>query len=316
VTQPAVGEFHLLRSVACMGVVVIHVISMLLRAPGSTPEWSLQFLGGLQMLLMFSTPTFVFLSAAIVGYAYDGAPKGFLRKRVLFVAVPFISIGVAFALFNAVLAFRHHADPGFFWTHFLRDTTRNLTGGAHTWFILPIFQFYVLYALFGRWLGRASPRTVIGAAVLINVAYLGFFNFLATPRDWTTLIHRHSYSLVFPAWTAYFAVGFYVGRYYDQVLNGLRTIVPLVGITGVAAATFMIWMHSSGALSDVSSRRLDMIPYTVCVIGLFVYAGARLQRIPQVIVRVSQLSFGVYLVHPFVLVVRCCETPSEAVDQV
>jgi membrane-bound acyltransferase YfiQ involved in biofilm formation len=300
-----VGEFHLLRGVACIGVVSIHVLTTVLMHPHGASFWLVQSFSAAQMLLMFSTPAFIFLSAAIVGYFYDRAPAGFLRKRVRFVLLPFIVVGMVLALFEASLAFRHHGDAGRLAIEWLNGSLRNLAGAAHTWFILPIFQFYVLYALFEDQLRRASPHVVIVSALLVNIAYVGFFDATSTatfsyaelggtPRD-------YRYSFFFPAWTAYFAVGYYTGRHYDTFMNWLRSHSRILGTCVIATAIFLLWMHFAGIISDVSSRRVDMPLYAIPMMGLILIAGARLQRIPPLFVLVSQLSFGIYLLHPFVL---------------
>ncbi|MFB8734669.1 hypothetical protein ACEQPO_14485 [Bacillus sp. SL00103] len=64
-----------------MSVVLIHAIAIL-----SSPQQSSIFTA----LLMFSTPSFIFISEFLLAHAYpNGTPKGFMWKRIKAIFFPF-----------------------------------------------------------------------------------------------------------------------------------------------------------------------------------------------------------------------------------
>lgn len=297
---PHVPEFHWLRSIACLGVVVIHTLTI---ARGY-PDWEGAFLGFgvVQILLMFSTPTFVFLSAAQVGYSYARPPPDFLRKRIRYILVPYIVVNIAYGAFEALIRWRRHVDGSVFLSDWLGFSTRYLIGGSHLWFIIPIFQFYLIYAVLGRWLPSRRWGPILAVALAVNLAYLATFNFSAPlTGGYATLVGRHWFSFFVPAWIFYFAAGLWVGRSYDRFKLVVERNLPSILAGLVLAGAAVLFLHHTGILSDVSSRRADMLIYGSLVMAALLYAGSRLERIPRVLVEVSRRSFGMYLLHPFFL---------------
>src|SRR5690625_6254027 len=68
-------------------------------------------------------------------------------------------------------------------TIFLIRVSRNIfLGESSIYFVLIIFQFYLLHMLCSKYLNRLSPKVVLPVAFLINFAYLGFFNFVEAPN--------------------------------------------------------------------------------------------------------------------------------------
>lgn len=81
-----VNEIFLLRAFACLAVVVIHSINSVFANFGirKVPEYMEinNVLFVIQILLMFGTPMFVFISEFILANAYKGdAPKGFFLNE-------------------------------------------------------------------------------------------------------------------------------------------------------------------------------------------------------------------------------------------
>src|SRR5690625_7052799 len=64
-------------------------------------------------------------------------------------------------------------------TNFLIRVSRNIfLGESSIYFVLIIFQFYLLHMLCSKYLNRLSPKIVLPVTFVINFAYLGFFNFV------------------------------------------------------------------------------------------------------------------------------------------
>lgn len=65
-----VKEIFFIRSISCLSVVLIHSIAVITMNSQPMPT--------IESILMFSTPSFIFLSEFLLAYSYpNGTPKGF-----------------------------------------------------------------------------------------------------------------------------------------------------------------------------------------------------------------------------------------------
>jgi len=81
-----IKEIFFILCISCLSVVLIHAIAIL-----SSPHSS----SILVALLMFSTPSFIFISEFLLAHSYpNGTPKGFMWKRVKAIFFPFEFIGI------------------------------------------------------------------------------------------------------------------------------------------------------------------------------------------------------------------------------
>jgi membrane-bound acyltransferase YfiQ involved in biofilm formation len=295
--RPQVPEFHFLRAVACTGVVTIHVLTVLLGyvPPGHTASGIL----ALQMLLMFSTPAFVFLSALLLGFSYSTPPPDFIRKRCRYLLVPFILMNLVYAAFRTLIAWLGNPEEVHFAGQLVNEAVKNLAGGSHLWFIIPIFQFYIVFAVAAAYLYRARAPILLGAALLINAAYLLYFHVLEPQFPaYEALVGKHWYSFAFLAWVFYFAVGLRAGAAYASFQAMLRRRIVLISFLAVVAGLVVLGLHFSRLLWDISSKRADVVLYALLVGSALLYAGTRFRNMPGIIVTLSRLSFGIYLLHP------------------
>lgn len=293
-----IGEVFALRSLACLSIVLLHALNR------AVPEEH-ALLDFVKLLLTFGTPAFVFISEVVLAGAYpERVPGAFWSKRVRYLLLPYLVFGTFYAFVKGADVWLREggsllaAAGGFWWRHVL-------LGDYHGYFILIIFQFYALHVLFNRWkLYRRSPGAVIGTALAVNAAYLAVFNFLPAPGGAIMgYVWEKWFWIPFFGWVFYFAAAYYAGRRYADFLRavrrrtGLLLLLPL--LTGAALALSMRF----GWLTDISSKRIDMLFFTISVILAALALVSRLKRPPAPLVWVSRHSFGIYLVHPLYMAV-------------
>ncbi|EXX87917.1 acyltransferase [Paenibacillus darwinianus] len=138
-----IEEVALLRALAFLAIVMQHSIAeYIYRADILQPDAVM--LGMLFHFTRFGTPTFVFLSGVILFYNYtDKLDYGsYARKRFKEIFAPFLVWTVIYwATISLVM------DYSFADLNTWRELGRQLlkpTYGYHLWFILMIFQFYLL----------------------------------------------------------------------------------------------------------------------------------------------------------------------------
>ncbi|UKJ81776.1 acyltransferase family protein [Priestia megaterium] len=293
-----VKEIFLIRSIACLAIVLLHSIEASLKfyspqggLENNTKVWYETF----ALILKFGTPVFVLISIFLLAYSYPKkTPSGFIKKRIKFILIPYLVMAVFYALLDAYI---QHLTV----TLFLKQLFMNIfLGGYHGYFILIIFQFYLLYMLFQKYAHRFKAWYVIIICFIINFIYLGIFNF-TKPIDiphaeyiWT----RFSW-VPFLGWLFYFSIAYYFGIHYEAFKKFLLKYNKYVIAFAILSCALVVFLYQSNLLIVHSSKRIDMLLFSTAMFLLLYYVGAKLKSIPSFFSIISQYSFGIYLLHLF-----------------
>lgn len=284
-------EVFVLRSIACLSIALLHSINKIYT--GHPGEW----VNVCRLILSFGTPAFVFISEMVLAYAYpNGVPKGFWKKRAQFILVPYVVFGLVHALADAVLS-----PEGAIAASFLRYVVQYiLLGDFALYFILIIFQFYLLHAYAApKLLHRYSAKVILPITLAISMLYWSFFNFVPrAPIPFQEYIYTRFYMLPFIGWSFYFALAYYCGRHYRELIALLNRYRYAVRLAFAAAAAWMVYNLLSGTIVAVSSKRLDMVLFATAASFFILQIAAGARRIHPFWVKTSQISFGLFLVHP------------------
>ena len=293
-------EVYLVRSIACLCVVLLHSITRVMEFDDLTiTVYHENLLMGLRLLLTFGTPTFIFLSEFLLAYSYSEAvPNDFLKKRVKLILLPYFSMCFVYAILmtHETGGFQNHA----IFTVFILNMLKNIFFGfyRHGYFIIVIFQFYFLHILLHKKLNNFSPKKVLLITLIINMLYLAFFNFVnptIVPYGETIWMALSWGS--FPAWIFYFAVGFYCGKHYDILLKNSESYRTKIISLPFITAILVLFMYYSDIISDNSSKRIDMIFFSISIIFLLYYIANKATKIPNLLIFISRYSFGIYFLH-------------------
>ncbi|SES15061.1 acyltransferase family protein [Salipaludibacillus aurantiacus] len=285
-----IKEIYWLRALACLAVVVTHAVNTTLsNYEYSIGQYEEYLLIAFRFIAFFGTPVFIFISEFLLAHSYpNGVPKGFLIKRVKFLLAPFAFMGLVFAFITADTL-----------QAFTRQLALNLFIGGYTgYFILIIFQFYLMHMIAQRFLERSSPVKVIGFSLVINVIYLGFFHMTSPPAMFLgEYIWERGHWLPVFGWLFYFTLGYYCGRHYHAVMEQLlqyRKIIYGLPFLSIGLVFFLVRYD---ILTVVSSKRIDYLLYTPALIAVILLLTYKLKRTPPLILSVSKYSFNIYLLH-------------------
>src|SRR5690606_21810644 len=103
---------------------------------------------------------------------------------------------------------------------FLNFLNNFFLGDFHGYFIIIIFQFYILHIIFTKYLSHFSPKLMLIITFTINFSYLAFFNFVEPFNiPFAENIWTQKSSLPFLGWVFYFALAFYGGRNAKEFLR-------------------------------------------------------------------------------------------------
>jgi membrane-bound acyltransferase YfiQ involved in biofilm formation len=287
-----ISELFLIRTIACLGVVFIHSITVTV-ATYQLPDLTVDIFRAIQMILMFATPTFIMISELLTAHAYPkNTPKGFLSKRFRFIFIPYLFMGTLYSLFPFI------SQPFSLDSFFKKWFATIVQAQWHGYFILIILQFYLLHVIYNKFVSRFSPKLVIGISLLINVIYLGYFNFVPPhgPNAW--YIWYDFSRLPFLGWIFYFTLAYYCGRNLEYFRGMLTKYKYIIIILCIVVGSLVVISYHTGFIKMAWSNRVDVLVYTILIMFTIFYIGSKFKSVPNIITMISQYSFSIYLLHP------------------
>ncbi|MGF9821872.1 acyltransferase [Brevibacillus agri] len=316
-----IAELDLIRAFAFLAVVYQHVIGVFIREKGLSEQAAIVY-GMLFHLLKFAVPAFIFITGLVLFYNYYEKVNyfSFMRKRVTEILVPY---GIWSAIYLAVQTKPLGEGNAFLWTIAKKLVTG--TASYHLWFVVMIFQFYLLYPLWQK-LFRFLHRLVTGRLRLLAVGavaggvYAGLMWFSARyipahPGEfaggWLEAYFikyrdRNSFYYFF-----YFLLGGVAAVALPAFRDSLRKRWPLIA---AAFCLLYAWIgyelfrdSNSGTinLNVATSLKPSMFLYTVAsllgVYGLALWLGKKKAAWTHWLGLVGKYSYGAYLMHALIL---------------
>ncbi|MDR6226209.1 acyltransferase family protein [Desmospora profundinema] len=278
-----IQEVFFLRFIACLSVVWIHAISV---TYGQYPlsDQGVLAVQTFQMAFMYATPLFVCISELLLAHAYPNqTPRSYWEKRVKYILLPFFSMAFVYALIQ------HPTDASALWSRYVDMV---LLGKWHGYFIMIIFQFYLLHALFIRWVKNRWMVPVLTVSFAVNFLYLSL---PAVPLPFGI-----AHYIPFVAWIFYFTVSYYIGRNLSAFRRGVERYRILIFAGVVLSLGALLYLKGFGIVFSTSSKRPDVMIYTVFILCFLFWIGMKMKEIPRWMLEVGRFSFGIYLLHPLV----------------
>ncbi|WP_228728129.1 acyltransferase [Brevibacillus composti] len=315
-------ELDYVRSFAFLAVVYQHVIGVYIRKPGVSEETSFLF-GMLFQLLKFAVPAFVFVTGLVLVYNYYERlhyPR-FIQKR-------FTEIIVPYGFWSLVYMVLHHDITRINLDTFLVIGKKLLTGSAsyHLWFVVMIFQFYLLYPVILRLFRSArqalrTSRLGMWAAVgLAAVAYGGlmWFSSRYLPAHpfrldgaWLDAYLIKYRDRNFLYYSFYFLMGGMVALALPQFRAFLqrRWLLLVAAFAGTFAyISYELIKYSGGLrvnLNVATSLKPSMFLYTVAQLLIIYLLAVWLSHTKSVwkkwLTKLGHYSYGAYLIHAVAL---------------
>ncbi|MGM8212346.1 acyltransferase family protein [Virgibacillus sp. W0430] len=299
-----INEVFWLRCTACLAVTLVHAIH---NGYYFYPEPTIYHSGIylLHLSVLFGVPVFVFISEFLLAQKYlTRVPKGFMKKRVKILLFPYLFMNFIYARMILDTWSVQGYIKQLFQTVFL--------GESALYFIIIIFQFYLLHVIFKKHLDRLQAKIIIPSAFIVNFVYLAFFNFTSAPdHPFAQYIWKTGYWLPFIGWLFYFVLGFYCGKHFEKVKDIFRyKWITVLLIVPVPVLVIMVFMTKYFLVSP-SSKRVDMLVYASTILFLLMYLAQKIKKVPKLVMFISNYSFSIFLLNMFFFVLlRNVEPPA------
>ena len=274
----------ILRILACLMIVTMH-------APMPTGEENGIFLASLSYLTAPGIGLFFMLSGALLLPMKTGV-KTFLKNRFVKIAVPTVLWTCIYLVLNAYL----HGKPISWQVVF--SIPFSAQGNQAFWFLYTLMGLYLIVPILSRWVQKASCRELELYLVLwaVSLCYPLLQSVLDINLSPTGILYYLS------GYVGYFVLGYYLKIYPDRI--PFKWLLPFVIVAIVAP----VYCKVKRIPVDFYSV-FWYLSILVAILCVFIWRLVIL-LIPKreagrgsspLVAHVSQLSFGVYLTHYFII---------------
>ncbi len=248
---PHLWQVDVVRLLTFSAVIAVHLFAF-------TQQPDNRAVAGAMMLLQFGRELFFALTGFVLVYSAWGRPfqvRPFWRKRVLYVAVPYLTWSVVYYIY-AVLG-PAHLQPSV--SAFAWDV---LYGSAdyHLYFLLVTLQLYLAFPLVLRFVRRTADRAlpVLACVTLVNLVWLAVLAYVPTPTSGTAnWMFLHSYELL-PTYAMYVLAGCYAAVHIERIQDFVRRRPRLLLQAAAASAAGALVLYAA-QLPFMAPRFADQV---------------------------------------------------------
>lgn len=257
---------------------------------------------GIDIFAQFAVPMFVLISGLVLSFRYDGdySIRTFYKKRINRLLIPYLIWSLIYIGMN----FYSNKDIS------ISEIIFNLLTGTafyHLWFFFLIFQLYILFPFYRKFLKGKSFFIVI-LIYIIQIAFNYFKIGLVENAQLAIVVKRIFLSHIF-----YFSLGIWIADNLEKVevlLSKFKfyiTIFILI-ITGLGVYLFTFnWLainnkfYSEFNMLQASEKITLPLLYVFVFILLYYVASKTSLRTKNFLETISKYSFGIYLSHALIL---------------
>jgi peptidoglycan/LPS O-acetylase OafA/YrhL len=293
-------EIDIVRLLTFTAVISVHSLAFT-QVPAN------QVAAGFMMLLQFGREVFFSISGFVLVLSTMGRPVRalpFWRRRIPYVLVPYLVWNVIYY----VAGFASGPHGPWNW-HTLASDIAYKGAEYHLYFLLVTLQLYVVFPLLVRFI-RATAAYAVPILVAVGVANLAWFGVLQYGHFQGWIFDR-AYELL-PSYSVYILAGGYaaIHRRRLQALLAAHRARGLVIAAACAAGSLAVYAYQLGSMAPRTANAvLQPAMFLTCVaatLALCVVAQrwvVRGMHGRQAVKVGSDISFGVYLAHPLILLV-------------
>lgn len=298
-------EYDLMRIVACLGVIMIHVAVFDQGKLWSHTTFEFQAINFWGVMSRWAVPTFVMLSGMmILPHGDEISISKLLKHRVLRMLGAYIAWSCVYSFYNV-----YFLDIVYAPTKLKTFIDGCFSGELHMWYLLMLSGLYLASPLLAIVVKKADKKWIV---YWLNVLFLftSIIPFIVKLNiKFISTIVESIYSYMdlqfFGGWTLYFILGFYIQQcdclskrkkiiYFSSILSFIFTLYGTIVYS---------WQHGSS---------FGVLPYeypniVLMSVGVLFFFKEKISKMPFIfryekfIVNLSKLTFGIYLIHVLLL---------------
>lgn len=282
-------NYDILRLAATFAVILIHIIAIYeLGKFYSFADFNLYFYDILNNSIYWCVPIFFMLSGALLLGNEKEDINTFYKKRLNKILIPtifwslffliYLHLYENFSLFNMIGAFLK-GKPFY-----------------HLWFMFAILGLYVFTPYIRIVVQKLEQKELKLLLILLFIFSMGD-NFLSQFLEVSTTLFSS-----FVGYIGYFVLGFYIKKYgltLPRYLNGIFVFVILTIIFSILG---YIIKYKFGLKLSILSYHSPLIFLEALILYLYINSKKIVCKNQDKLFVLSDLTFGVYLVHPFFII--------------
>lgn len=295
------------RAVGVLAVVALHVSGYLTGTRGTFPDNVPMVAVLFQASFKFAVPLFVMVSGALLLGNRAETGGAFIRKRLNRILIPLVFWTAAYSLFSIYFRKDTLADLAIVVDQIARGRVY-----VHMYFLWLILGLYLLTPYLRVWVSALSRRELAQLTMLILAGTM----FDQGLRQWFGI----DYSPTVASWFAQFLGYYLLGYLLRPVVLGhrLRTVTALfiAATVGTAVLWWTMPLFTTRATGWPGSLFSPLVVVASAAVFLIcaelgeTWAPAQ-PRVMRYVRRMSELSFGIFLVHPMLVAVMYTYVPIE-----
>ncbi|NPV90903.1 MAG: acyltransferase [Firmicutes bacterium] len=311
-----------LRAIACLNVIVIHVIAKplydlnhdmnLLNLYGAFTQH--QYLVSFEFT-RFAVPSFIFLTGFTLAWKYARSQDRFdfgsyIRHRFMIVFVPYALWSLLYSTYSVFYVESGIPAQAGLLALVVRYGHDLLIGDAlyHMYFVVITLQFYLiapLFILLAKRYVNTPAWLVFGLVYQVAVGLIYAYYLSPTGHPfWDAVYLRLDRNSLM--WVGYFVIGLAVGRDYERIREWVRRFGGYFSIPWLLLFYTLIWEFYHAA--DLGYYNLGVVStsnilYTLFFLPLIFWVGIKLSttRANPVMLNLSDHSYGIFLAHPIII---------------
>lgn len=257
-----------------------------------------------------SVPLFVMASSYLL-LPLKGNTSDFLKRRFSRVVIPFIIWSLLYAILPLLwdeITLSHVKEN---LLHLLFNFTPS---SGHLWFVYMLIGLYLFMPILSPWLEKVSKRTEqIFIAIWLSTTFWPYLRILADKLIGTSELYGESYwneyhlLWYFSGYVGYLVLAHYIRQYVDWSVKKSLLTGGLMFVVGYII-TAIVWYQNISTANTLQELELSWRFCTFNVVlmtfGIFVMLKAifrNTQQVPPIVQELSRLSYGMYLMHIFIL---------------
>lgn len=298
-----------LRVVACFMVIIVHSTEFFYlgdAGPSIASDSDALAISVINSPCRVAVPLFVLISAYLL-VPLTTSTRVFFRKRLTRVVIPFIIWSILYATLPYLWGAMNAID--------VKDSLLRLIynfndASGHLWFIYMLIGLYLFMPVISPWLDKASAKAELCfLAIWLFTTFFHYFRYRAGDIWGECVWNEFGTFWYFSGYIGYIVLAHFIRRHLNWNRSRMLSVGTLCFLIGYAITAAVFYYQSKQPGIDYTGLELGwsfctfnlvIMSFGVFIIFKAIFDKPR-DKEPRIVLDISRLSYGMYLMHIFVL---------------